>query len=152
MTVLSEVIGIVVDRFMSSDRDIGTLQLVATSMYIALFERMQTRYRRFTQSDEFRNKVILSMNHNSMMIDAFRYNNKLLSNMMYEYVMSCYEHWHWIIMQDNKSSLIIPKSDIFKQFLHEHNIRLKDVLPDVRVTYTHHHRPTKSYSYFKCLS
>ena len=153
MATLCAVIGIVVDRSVSSDSDIGNLQLVDTSMYVTLFERMQTRYRRFTQSDDFRNRVIMSMNHNSTMIDAFRYNNKLLSNMMYEYVMSCYEHWHWIVMQDKyKTSLLIPKSELFKRFLHEHNIRLKEVLPEVRVTYTHHHRPTKSYAYFKCVS
>ena len=151
--MLSLVVQIIVNNQSMSDTDIGRLQLVDKDMYMALFDHMQQRYRKHTQSDDFRNKVILSMNQTAMMIDAFQYNNKLLSNMMYEYVMSCYENWHWVIMHDKyKSSLVVPKSTLFKQFLLERNINLKDVLPEVRVTYTHHHRPTKSYSYFKCLS
>lgn len=151
--MLSIVVQIIVNNKSMSDADIGRLQLVNKDMYMAFFENMQQRYRKHTQSDDFRNNVILSMNQTAMLIDAFQYNNKLLSNMMYEYVMSCYENWHWVIMHDKyKSSLVVPKNILFKQFLHERNINLKDILPEVRVTYTHHHRPTKSYSYFKCLS
>lgn len=132
--------------------DIANLQLVDTRMYMSLFETMQTRYREYTHSDDFKHQTLRMMNHTATMIDAFKQNNTLLTNMMYEYVIACYEHWHWIIMENFRGSLVIPKCSLFKQFLHERNIRIKDVLPEVRVTYTHHHRPTKSYSYYKCLN
>lgn len=148
--MLHDVIGLVTHHL--PDKDVANLQLVDTKMYMQLFEPMKSRYHVYTHSEEFRKGVVHNMNHMAMMIDAFGQHNTLLSHMMYEYVISCYEHWHWIIMENYRSSLVIPKNSLFKQFLHERNIRIKDILPEVRVTYTHHHRPTKSYAYYKCIN
>lgn len=147
--MLHDVIRLVSTRL--SDTDVANLQLVDTQMYMSLFESMKERYQVYTQSDEFKQRVIQGMNYIATMIDAFGQNNTLLTHMMYEYVMSCYEHWHWIIMDNRRSSLVIPNNVLFKQFLHERSIRIQDVLPDVHLTYTHHHRPTKSYAYYKCI-
>lgn len=151
--MLSDVLGIVAVNQSLSKTDIANLQLVNTESYMSLFEVMQERYKEYTHSDTYKHKVIREMNQISVLIDAFRQPNKIVSNMMYEYVMSCYENWQWISMDDTyKNALEIPKGLIFKQFLNDHNIRIDDILPNFRVTYTHHHRPTKSFSYFKHMN
>lgn len=151
--MLSDVLGIVAVNQSLSKTDIANLQLVNTESYMSLFEVMQERYKEYTHSDTYKHKVIREMNQISVLIDAFRQPNKIVTNMMYEYVMSCYENWQWISMDDTyKNALEIPKGLIFKQFLNDHNIRIDDILPNFRVTYTHHHRPTKSFSYFKHMN
>lgn len=151
--MLSDVIDIVAMNQSLSKTDIANLQLVNTESYMCLFEVMQDKYKEYTHSDAFKQKVIRDMNQSSVLIDAFRQNNKIVTNMMYEYVMSCYENWHWISMDETyKNALEIPKGLIFNQFLEDHSIRIDDILPNFRVTYTHHHRPTKSFSYFKHIN
>lgn len=135
-----------------SDEDIIRVQMVNKTMYINLFPRVNMMYELFLNSDKYKIHIVNHLNKASHIIDQFKWNNKLLSNMMFDYIITCYENWSWLTMNDSyKQQLKFPKSKHFMNFLKEHFISMHDILPPIEFHYTHQHRPTKSYTYFKTI-
>lgn len=135
-----------------SDEDLIRVQMVNKTMYINLFHKVRHLYEMYLDSDKFKYNVINYLNKSSNIIDQFKWNNKLLTNMMFEYIITCYENWAWLTMEESyKQRLKLPKSKHFTGFLKEHGIGMHDVLPPIEFHYTHHHRPTKTYTYYKTI-
>lgn len=134
------------------DEDVIRVQMVNKTMYINLFHRVKRMYDLYTKSDKFKTNAVNYLNKTSNIIDQFKWNNKLLTNMMFDYVITCYENWSWLTMNDSyKERLNLPKSKHFAFFLKEHGIAMHDILPPVEFHYTHQHRPTKTYTYYKTI-
>jgi hypothetical protein len=134
------------------DEDIIRVQMVNKTMYVNLFHRVRHIYERYINSDKFKNNVVVYLNKTSNIIDQFKWNNKLLTNMMFDFIIACYENWSWLSMDDSyKQRLELPKSKHFTSFLKEHGIAMHDVLPPIEFHYTHQHRPTKTYTYYKTI-
>jgi len=149
---MDKIISIVVNNQSISDTDLIHLHLVNKQMYLSVYEYVNNRYKVYIQSDIFKQKTITSFNHSSYMIDAFEHDNKMLNNMMFEYVITCYDNWHWLSMCDNyRARLKIPSSQFFKTFLEERLLSISDILPKVQIHYTHHHRASKTFSYYKTV-
>lgn len=132
--------------------DLVNLQMTNKDLYVALYPIVQAKYQTYINSDLFKSRMVKTLNYASYMIDAFDYNNRILTNMMFEYVMTCYDNWHWLSMNDSyRSSLNIPTTPHFERFLRERHLTIDSILPKPQINYTHHHRPTKSFSYFKTI-
>ena len=145
------VIDILIRRKYINHMDVIHLQMTNKSTYMFLYERVNVLYKNYIQSDAYKERVVKTLNHSSLMIDAFVYtNNKLLTNMLFDFIIMCYENWHWLTMNDHyRNKLKLPQAPHFKAFLKERGITIHDILPNVQVTYTHFHRPSKSFSYYK---
>ena len=134
------------------DEDIVHIQMLNKTLYVNLFHKVQHMYNVYIKSDKYKSSVLTYLNKTSHIIDQFKWNNKLLTNLMYQYLISCYENWSWLTMNDKyKQQLIFPKSKHFSYFLKDHGIAMHDVLPPIEFHYTHQHRPTKSYTYYKTI-
>ena len=126
--------------------------MINKTMYVNLFHKVQYFYDNYIHSNKFKLNVITYLNKTSNIIDQFKWNNKLLTNMMFDYLITCYENWSWLTMNDSyKQRLKLPKSKHFTGFLKEHGIAMHDVLPPIEFHYTHQHRPTKTYTYYKTI-
>lgn len=132
-------------------RDLMNLQLTNKSMYVACFPKVHELYESYIKSDKYRRSVIRELNSVGYMINQFQWKNKILENKIYEYLIMCYENWSWITLDNYKNDLQLPTSAHFTRFLKEHGIKIHELLPAIEFHYTHHHRPTKSYTYFKTI-
>lgn len=132
-------------------KELVQLQTVSKSTYLALFPVLHELYQQYLKSDKYRLRVLNEMNHLSYMIDQFKWQNKILNNKMYEYVILCYENWSWITLDNHTQQLQVPSSNHFVKFLQEHGIQIHEILPNIEFHYTHHHRPTKSFTYYKTI-
>jgi hypothetical protein len=132
-------------------RDFVHLQMTDKSMYITCFPRVQKLYESYLKSDKYRRSVIRELNAVGYMINQFQWNSKILENKMYDYLIMCYENWAWITLDNYKHELCLPTSAHFTRFMREHGIHIQDLLPAVEFHYTHHHRPTKSFTYYKTI-
>lgn len=132
------------------NRDMVHLSLVNKSLCMDLAPRVDARYDAYIRSDGYKNRVVLELNKMSFMIDQFKYNNQILTKLMFDYLMGIYEHWSWIVLE-HRDALQPPKSKHFVSFLREKHLTIHDILPPVRFNYTHQHRPTKQFSYFKTI-
>jgi len=132
--------------------DILHLCITNKSMFTKLSPMVDTRYNLYIKSNKFKSRVVLELNKLSFMIDQFKFNNKILTKLMFDYLMSIYEHWAWIVFDESyNQQLKPPGSKHFSSFLHEKRLRLTDILPTIRFNYTHQHRPTKQFAYFKTM-
>ena len=132
--------------------DLVNIQMTNKDIYIALYPVVNEKYKEYVGSDLFKSRMVKTLNYYSYMIDAFDYNSRILTNMMFEYVMTCYDNWHWLSMNDSyRSSINLPTTTHFERFLAERNLTIDDILPKARLNYTHHHRPTKTFSYYKTI-
>jgi len=93
--------------------------------------------------------IILKINYTGNLIQELNLVCKISTNMMFEYIMLCYENWNLLL--EHKSKLKIPNNTIFKQFLNEHNLDIDKIIPNIIFHYTHIHRPTKTYAFYKSL-
>lgn len=130
--------------------EIVRLQMTNKAMYIFLYERVNVLYKNYISSHAYKEHVIRRLNDTSRMIDAFVYNNRLLNKMLFEFTIACYENWHWLTMNEAyRMRLNFPQSPHFKSFLDERGLTIKDIIPKIQVMYTHFHRPSKSFAYYK---
>lgn len=131
------------------NKGVAIMSLVCRKWYMESYHEMLKRYQEFRKSDEYLSEMIRQMNHLGKIIQEFKTSSTILTNMMFEYTMLCYENWH--ILLEHKHRLIIPHNDIFVCFCNEHHIKMNDIIPNGTVHYTHIHRPTKSYAFYKSL-
>jgi hypothetical protein len=144
------VLDILINRHKINELEIIQLQMTNKAFYMFLYKNVKSLYKAYIKSDKYRQSVIHTLNYTSRIIDEFRHNNKILSNMIFDYIILCYENWHWLTMNEHyRARLNIPQALHFKAFLNDRQISISDILPNVHVTYTHFHRPTKSFSYYK---
>lgn len=132
-------------------RDFIHLQMTNVSLYITCFPKVREMYDAYIKSDKYRKNVICELNTLAYMINQFQWKNKILDNKMYDYLIMCYENWSWITLDNYKNDMCLPTSTHFTRFLQEHGIKIHDMLPAIEFNYTHHHRPTKSYTYYKTI-
>jgi hypothetical protein len=141
----------VVGRYLEN-KDVVNLSLASKTLCIDLSTLVDTRYDEYVKSDKYKSHVILELNKMSFMIDQFKYNNQILTKLMFDYLMNIYEHWSWLVFDEMyHSRLKPPDSKHFVAFLKEKHLTMSDILPTVRFNYTHQHRPTKQFSYFKTM-
>jgi hypothetical protein len=134
------------------NRDILHLCITNKVMFTQFSPMIDTRYNTYIKSDKYKSRVVLELNKLSFMIDQFKFNNKILTNLMFDYLMGIYEHWAWIVFDESYYLKVKPPgSKHFSFFLNEKRLTMNDILPTVRFNYTHHHRPTKQFSYFKTI-
>lgn len=130
--------------------DLIHLHMINKEIYILLFPLVDNIYKKYLQSDKYKENVIRSLNYMANLIDEFEQSNKLLTNIIFDYIITCYENWQWLTMNEKyQHSFKIPVKHHFYQFLHERQLSMNDILPEVHVLYTHYHRPTKSFTYYK---
>ena len=92
------------------------------------------------------------MNMLARLINEFEYNNNILHNKMYDYIIHCYRNWSWISMDEKyKRKLIIPTSKYFEKFLLEKCLKINDILPNYNTNYTHFHHQSKTVSGYKTI-
>jgi hypothetical protein len=132
-------------------KDLVHLQMTNRSLYVTLYPHVERLYSLFVKSDKYRGNVIRELNELAYMINQFKWVNKILNNKMYEYLILCYENWSWITLDNYKQLLIVPNSKHFSRFMQDRGIRMNELLPNVEFHYTHHHRPTKSFTYYKTI-
>jgi hypothetical protein len=134
------------------NQDVIHLCLTNRMVFKQLAPMIDTRYDLYVKSDPYKSRVVLELNKLSFMIDQFKFNNKILTNLMFEYLMGIYEHWAWIVFEEHYNRQVqSPRSKHFLSFLNEKCLTMNDILPTVHFNYTHQHRPTKQFSYFKTM-
>ena len=143
---------IVATKYLLDPKDLIHLHMVDKERYMSLYPKVREMYDAYLNSDKYRRDTIRDMNKMSNMINQFKWRNKILNNMMYDYIIICYENWSWITLNNFKTKLKWPSSIHFERFLQEHGIKHNDLLPSVEFHYTHHHRPTKQFTYYKTIT
>lgn len=135
------------------NRDILHLCITNKGVFTQLSPMVDKRYDTYIKSDKYKSHVVLELNKLSFMIDQFKFNSKILTNLMFDYLMGIYEHWSWIVFDERYNREIKPPgSKHFSSFLYEKRLTMNDILPTVQFNYTHQHRPTKQFSYFKTMN
>ena len=132
-----------------NDIDLARMSNTCVDLYMKSHGMLCTRYKQFQKSDFYMSAIILKINYTGNLIQELNLVCKISTNMMFEYIMLCYENWNLLL--EHKSKLKIPNNTIFKQFLNEHNLDIDKIIPNIIFHYTHIHRPTKTYAFYKSL-
>jgi hypothetical protein len=111
---------------------------------------MSERFLEYKRSDAYARQVIRQTNQMGRLIQEMKMGCTLSTNAMFEYVMTCYENWSLLL--EHKDKLFVPTSPAFLQFCKEHHLDIDQIIPDVVIHYTHVHRPTKSYAFYKSFA
>ncbi len=131
------------------NKNLAKMSMTCTTCYMFSYKEMSERYEKYRRSDEYISNVIRHMNHLGNIIQDFKTASTISTNMMFEYTMMCYENWQFLL--EHKNKLIIPHNPLFLHFCNEHHINIHNIIPNGTVHYTHIHRPTKSYAFYKSL-
>ena len=129
--------------------DIASTSMVCVTMYMKSHDHLASRYLAYKKSDLYTNAMLSQMNHSGRIIQEMKMTCTISTNMMFEYMMMCYENWN--VLLEHKDKLVVPTNPVFVKFCKEHHLDIDQIIPDVVIHYTHVHRPTKSYAYYKSL-
>lgn len=127
-----------------------TFQLVNKKSYMLLYSKSTALYKKHIHLKNI--TIINEMNTLARLIDEFEYNNNILHNKMYDYIIHCYKHWSWISIEEQyKCKLNIPTSKYFEDFLVKKFLKIYDILPNYHTNYTHFHHQSQSASGYKSI-
>lgn len=135
--------------FYLDTRDIIATSITCIELYMRSQRTLSSRYMLFKRSDVYISSVLTKLDYTGQLIQELHFNCKISNNLMFEYVILCYENWNILIQ--HKTKLKIPTNPIFKTFMIEHNIDIDKIIPEIIFNYTHVHRPTKTYAYYMSL-
>lgn len=127
--------------------DLASASIACTEMYMKSYETLQERHSEYMKSEAYVDSVVTKINNTGRLIQEMNLSCQLATNMMFDYVMTCYENWSLLI--EHKGKLRVPKNKLFANFLSEHSLDIDKIIPEVKFHYTHVHRPTKSYAFYK---
>lgn len=129
--------------------EIATMSNTCIELYMKSHDNLKTGYREYNKSDLYISKLVTNLNFTGNLIQELNIPCKISTNMMFEYIMLCYENW--VILIEHKNKLNVPSNRIFNSFLMEHHLDIDKIIPEFVFQYTHVHRPTKTYAYYKSL-
>lgn len=130
--------------------DVATMSLTCIDAYMKSHAPLTDRYLEYIKSDAYARQVIRHTNQMGRIIQEMKMECAPSTNVMFEYVMTCYKNWNLFL--EHKDKLFVPTNPAFIQFCKEHHIDIDQIIPDVVIHYTHVHRPTKSYAFFKSFA
>ena len=127
--------------------DLASASITCVELYMKSYKLLRERYSDYMKSEAYISSVVTRINNTGRLIQEMNLGCQLATNMMFDYVMTCYENWSLFI--EHKAKLRVPKNRLFVSFLSEHSLDIDKIIPEVRFHYTHVHRPTKSYAFYK---
>ena len=135
---------------LSNVKFLVTFQLVNKKSYLLLYSKSRALWKQHIHLKNI--STLNEMNTLARLINEFKYNNNILHNKMYDFIIHCYTNWSWISMDEQyKSKLIIPSSKYFKMFLSSKHLKINDMLPKYSTKYTHFHHQSQSFSGYKSI-
>lgn len=137
-------------RYLDHAADVAVMSLTCVEAYMKSHTTLSERFLEYKRSDAYARQVIRQTNQMGRLIQEMKMGCTLSTNAMFEYVMTCYENWSLLL--EHKDKLFVPTSPAFLQFCKEHHLDIDQIIPDVVIHYTHVHRPTKSYAFYKSFA
>ena len=95
--------------------DVFHLSFINSLLYITLHPYIDSLYFHFIKSEYSKTTVIHLLNYKSKIIHEFTCFNNLSNEFVNEFVILCYENWHWLSIDKYKQKLKIPTSKLFTQ-------------------------------------
>ena len=129
--------------------NLASMSVACVQTYMRSHDALASRYLAYKRSDAYAISTIKHMNQTGRLIQEMRVGSAISTQLMFEYVMTCYENWSMLL--EHKDQLMFPTNHAFVTFCKEHHLDIDQIIPDVVIHYTHVHRPTKSYAYYKSL-
>jgi hypothetical protein len=89
--------------FYLDTRDIIATSITCIELYMRSQRTLSSRYMLFKRSDVYISSVLTKLDYTGQLIQELHFNCKISNNLMFEYVILCYENWNILIQHKTKN-------------------------------------------------